>query len=223
MLALPLCEMSDNDFIQTLDTDYMRCQYDANAVHSINHAGLIAVNSTQQEARQQEATRILSEPPRRRRTRNTAQPPPAPTHPPPAVLLNVHPTFAQLQLLRAQLRSEQLRHAQLQHQIQLLDQANDIILQHIIRFSQPQVVQPKPKMSVILKLDAPTEGVASCGICMSDEIPIANMVTTSCNHEYCDACISQIVSKKPCCAFCRGEITELCVNSHDVYNKLHVN
>jgi hypothetical protein len=74
-----------------------------------------------------------------------------------------------------------------------------------------------------LKLDTPTEGVASCGICMSDEIPLANMVKTGCNHEYCDACISQIVSKNPCCAFCRGKIAELCVNSHDVYNKLHSN
>jgi hypothetical protein len=199
MLALPLCEMSDNDFNQTLDTQYMRCQYDADAVNSINRAG------TQPEARQQEATRILSAPhrvPRRVPDVNIPEP----------VRQEARPEDIRMERLLAQ-----------QRQIQLLQRANDIILQHIMRLSQTQVAPSKPKMSVILKLDAPTEGVASCGICMSDEIPIANMVTTACNHEYCDTCISQIVSKNPCCAFCRGKIAELCVNSHDVYNKLHSN
>jgi hypothetical protein len=98
----------------------------------------------------------------------------------------------------------------------------ELLLQrHSIR--QPSVVlAPRPKMSVILELDTPTEGVASCGICLSDEIPLANMVKTGCNHEYCDACISQIVRTKPCCAFCRANITKLSVNSHVVYNKFNV-
>ena len=229
-LGYPVCELPDYDFNESFDINYLRCQYDARAIVLINRAEESIVEHRYgaiDEARDREATRILSQPrPWRRRAYPTY--PPEPILPPPGYRQEVriqeptHPPPGYRQEVRIQEPAHPPPAQSQARQIQLLERINDIILQHIIRLSQTQVVAPTPKMSVILKLDTPTEGVASCGICMSDEIPLANMVKTGCNHEYCDACISQIVSKNPCCAFCRGNITELCVNSHVVYNKLNV-
>ena len=201
-LGFPVCELPDYDFNESFDINYLRCQYDATAIELITQAEESITEHRYgaiDEARDREATRILSEPPSRRRAR--ARPRAQPTHPPP---------------VNAQLINDQLL------ELQITQLVYELLLQrHSIRHPSV-VVAPRPKMSVILELDTPTEGVASCGICMSDEIPIANMVKTGCNHEYCDACISQIVRTKPCCAFCRANITELCVNSHIVYNKFNV-
>jgi hypothetical protein len=78
----------------------------------------------------------------------------------------------------------------------------------------------RPVIKIALDVSKSTDQVGSCGICLTDDIPIAKMVKTSCNHEYCDACMTQIIRRKPCCAFCRANITRICVNSLDVYNKM---
>ena len=78
----------------------------------------------------------------------------------------------------------------------------------------------RPLIKIGLDVSRATAGVGSCGICLSDEIPLAKMTKTNCNHEYCDACITQIIRTTPRCAFCRGNMTLICVNSMEVYNKI---
>lgn len=217
-LGFPVCELPDYDFNESFDINYLRCQYDARAIELITQAEESITEHRYgaiDEARDREATRILSAPPPRRRRlldRASAQPAPTnvphePAHPPGMSSLSRD--------LRGFLNYQQIYIDQLAYQL---------LLQQLYRTPASVVQAPvvRPMMSVILELDTPTEGVASCGICMSDEIPLANMVKTGCNHEYCDACISQIVRTKPCCAFCRANITKLSVNSHVVYNKLNV-
>jgi hypothetical protein len=38
-------------------------------------------------------------------------------------------------------------------------------------------------IKIALNASKATAGVGSCGICLSDEIPLANMVKPSCKHE----------------------------------------
>ena len=217
-LGFPVCELPDYDFNESFDINYLRCQYDARAIELITQAEESITEHRYgaiDEARDREATRILSAPPpRRRRLLDRASAQPAPTNVPhePAHPPGMSPLSRDL---RGFLNYQQIYIDQLAYQL---------LLQQLYRTPASVVQAPvvRPMMSVILELDTPTEGVASCGICMSDEIPLANMVKTGCNHEYCDACISQIVRTKPCCAFCRANITKLSVNSHVVYNKLNV-
>ena len=234
-----MCELPDYDFDESLDLNYMRCQYDAKSIESIDKSEESIEERTYRavdEVRYREATRILSAPTRRVRVQHVNTPP-ANAHPtrvqpvnaqtPPA---NAQPTRVQpanaqptrLQLL--ELRVQQLTYEILAEQYRIYNIYRNIYYapSHPVA-SHPVASHPlqptRPKIEIVLDLNMSTGDVASCGICMSDEIPLAKMVKTSCNHEYCDACITQIICTKPRCAFCRADITKICVNSLDVYNK----
>ena len=79
------------------------------------------------------------------------------------------------------------------------------------------VPTPVLKPTVQLCVDA-DDCIKSCGICLSDEISNDNIVKFGCSHEFCGDCTQQIIEKKPCCPFCRADITKMCVNSQTVYN-----
>ena len=196
-LAYPVCELPDYDFNESFDINFLRCQYDATAIELINRADESIEHrryGVADEVRDREATRILST--LRPRARPRAPPPPPPPNYPP-------PLIAEQQLIYELIM--------LSHQ-QIPPPPN---------YPPPQAPRSnRPVIKIALDVSKSTGGVGSCGICLTDDIPIAKMVKTSCNHEYCDACMTQIIRRKPCCAFCRANITRVCVNSLDVYNKM---
>ena len=201
-MAYPVCELPDYDFNESFDINYLRCQYDATAIELINKAEESITEHRYgaiDEARDREATRILSEPPTRTRRVRPA------------------PVIDPQQAARLQVLIQQLMYDMLAEQHRLNNTYHNV---------PPPPSHPPPPRSnrpvikIALDVSRSTGGVASCGICLSDEIPIANMVQTSCNHDYCDGCMTQIIRTKPCCAFCRTNITKICVNSQDVYNKM---
>lgn len=206
-LAYPVCELPDYDFNESFDINFLRCQYDATAIELINRADESIEHrryGVADEVRDREATRILSTPtrPRARPRAPHPNPPPPPNYPPPLI--------AEQQLIYELIM--------LSHQ-QIPPPPN---------YPPPQAprVPPqaprsnRPVIKIALDVSKSTDQVGSCGICLTDDIPIAKTVQTNCKHEYCDACMTQIIRRKPCCAFCRADITRICVNSLDVYNKM---
>lgn len=202
-----MCELPDYDFNESFDIDYLRCQYDARAIELINKAEESITEHRYgaiREARDREATRILSAPP---------------THTPP-----IHAQPTHLQLL--ELRVQELTYEILEEQHRIYNIIHNVPPPP--NYAPPNHAPPnhappqsnRPLIKIALDVSRSTDHVGSCGICLSDEIPLAKMTKTSCNHEYCDACITQIIRTTPRCAFCRGNITNVCVNSLEVYNKI---
>ena len=81
--------------------------------------------------------------------------------------------------------------------------------------------KPKPKPKIQLKL-CKTSATTNqeCGICLSEDVSSCNMVKFGCGHEQCGDCAKRIIDTKPCCAFCRADITKVSVNSQTVFDKL---
>ena len=222
-----MCELPDYDFNESFDIDYLRCQYDARAIELINRAEESITEHRYgaiREARDREATRILSQPPTRTPAVNT---PPPPTIEPPTIdppsTVNAP---SQLQLLVQQLTYDMLAEQhRLYNSYRIAHSSNPPPPNHPPPSHPPAPNHPPPRsnrpvIKIALDVSRATAGVGSCGICLSDEIPLAKMVKTSCKHEYCDGCITQIIRTTPRCAFCRGNITTICVNSSKVYNKI---
>jgi len=204
-LAYPVCELPDYDFNESFDINFLRCQYDATAIELINRADESIEHRSYgvaDEVRDREATRILSAPTRPRARPRAPHPPPPPNYPPPLI--------AEQQLIYELIM--------LSHQ-QIPPPPN-----YPPPPTAPQVTAPprsnRPVIKIALDVSKSTDQVGSCGICLMDDIPIAKTVQTNCKHEYCDACMTKIIRRKPCCAFCRADITRICVNSLDVYNKM---
>jgi hypothetical protein len=208
-LAYPVCELPDYDFNESFDINFLRCQYDATAIELINRADESIEHrryGVADEVRDREATRILSEP-----SRPTARPRTRPNYPPPNY---PPPLIAEQQLIYELIM---LSHQQIPPP-PILPPPN---YPPPPRAPPPQAPRSnRPVIKIALDVSKSTDQVGSCGICLTDDIPIAKTVQTSCKHEYCDACITQIIRRKPCCAFCRADITRICVNSLDVYNKM---
>lgn len=208
-----MCELPDYDFNESFDIDYLRCQYDARAIELINLAEESITEHRYgaiREARDKEATRILSVPPTRTRT-PAVNPPPTP----PAVNAP-----SQLQLLLQQLTLDMLAEQhRLYNSYRIANLPNHPPPYHQAPYHPPPRSN-RPVIKIALDVSRATAGVGSCGICLSEEIPLAKMVKTSCKHEYCDACITQIIRTTPRCAFCRGNITTICVNSLEVHKKI---
>jgi hypothetical protein len=78
---------------------------------------------------------------------------------------------------------------------------------------------------IALELCANTSGetVAECGICLSSDIPCANMVKLGCGHEFCGDCAEMFINVKPCCAFCRTDVKKVSVGSEVVLSKYKKN
>lgn len=205
-LAYPVCELPDYDFNESFDINFLRCQYDATAIELINRADESIEHrryGVADEVRDREATRILSTP---ARPRARPRAPPPPNYPPPLI--------AEQQLIYELIM---LSHQQIPPP-PILPPPN---YPPPPRAPPPQAPRSnRPVIKIALDVSKSTDQVGSCGICLTDDIPIAKTVQTSCKHEYCDACITQIIRRKPCCAFCRADITRICVNSLDVYNKM---
>ena len=230
-MAYPVCELPDYDFNESFDIDYLRCQYDARAIELINRAEESITEHRYgaiREARDREATRILSQPPTRTPAVNT---PPPPTIEPPTI--DPPPTVnapSQLQLLVQQLTYDMLAEQhRLYNSYRIAHSSNHAPPNHPPPYHQAPSHPPppnhpprsnRPVIKIALDVSRATAGVGSCGICLSDEIPLAKMVKTSCKHEYCDGCITQIIRTTPRCAFCRGNITTICVNSLEVHKKI---
>jgi hypothetical protein len=217
-LGCPLCELPDYDFNESFDIDFLRCQYDATAIELINRADESIEDrryGTAVEVRDREATRILSTPTRPRARPRAPLPPPPPNYPPPLI--------AEQQLIYELIM---LSHQPIPPPPQA-PQAPRVTAPQAPRVTAPQAPQAtapprsnRPVIKIALDVSKSTDQVGSCGICLTDDIPIAKTVQTNCKHEYCDACMTQIIRRKPCCAFCRANITRICVNSLDVYNKM---
>jgi hypothetical protein len=81
--------------------------------------------------------------------------------------------------------------------------------------------KPKPKQKIQLKL-CKTSATTNqeCGICLSEDVSSCNMVKFGCGHDLCGDCAKRIIDTKPCCAFCRADITKVSVNSQTVFDKL---
>ena len=210
-LAYPVCELPDYDFNESFDINFLRCQYDATAIELINRADESIEHrryGVADEVRDREATRILSTPARPRAIPRAPPPPnlpPPPNYPPPLI--------AEQQLIYELIM--------LSHQQIPPPPPNYPPPPRAPPQAPPQAPRSnRPVIKIALDVSKSTDQVGSCGICLTDDIPIAKTVQTSCKHEYCDACITQIIRRKPCCAFCRADITRICVNSLDVYNKM---
>jgi hypothetical protein len=83
--------------------------------------------------------------------------------------------------------------------------------------------KPKPKpQKIVVKLCKTSVKVSQeCGICLTEDVPCSNMVKLGCGHELCGDCVKRIIDVKPCCAFCRADITKVSVNSQEVFNILN--
>ena len=78
--------------------------------------------------------------------------------------------------------------------------------------------KPKPKKIVVELCKTPVNVSQECGICLTEDVPCSNMVKLGCGHELCGDCVKRIIDVKPCCAFCRADITKVSVNSKSVFN-----
>ena len=93
------------------------------------------------------------------------------------------------------------------------------------REPQPQMQEPQIYGRIGLELcaNALSETVAECGVCLSDDIPCADMVKLGCGHEFCGDCAEKFINVKPCCAFCRATIKKVSVGSEFVLSKYKEN
>jgi hypothetical protein len=80
--------------------------------------------------------------------------------------------------------------------------------------------KPKPKKIVVELCKTSVNVSQECGICLTEDVPCSNMVKLGCGHELCGDCVKRIIHTKPCCAFCRADITKVSVNSREVFNIL---
>ena len=80
--------------------------------------------------------------------------------------------------------------------------------------------KPKPKPKKIVVKLCKTSVSQECGICLTEDVHCSNMVKLGCGHELCGDCVKRIIDVKPCCAFCRADITKVSVNSQEVFNIL---
>jgi len=89
---------------------------------------------------------------------------------------------------------------------------------------QVQMQDPPMYGRIALELCANrSETVAECGICLSGDIPCANMVKLGCGHEFCGDCAEMFINVKPCCAFCRADVKKVSVGSEVVLSKYKKN
>jgi len=79
------------------------------------------------------------------------------------------------------------------------------------------------RIALELCMNTSSETLAECGICLSSDIPCANMVKLGCGHEFCGDCAEMFINVKPCCAFCRATIKKVSVGSEVVLSKYKKN
>lgn len=190
----PVCEYTDYAFNYTLDDEFMRCQYSHFTVNDKEFKRQEERRQGQREPLHDDASMDF-------------------------LHIKVSERIAQY---REYCEERQVRQAIEALRVPRRRQATPTHTVYVQATYAVAEVVSQPRILVTRNADTPTVEFGSCGICLSDEIPTAKMVKTGCNHEYCDACISKIIHTKPCCAFCRAIITELSVNSQNVYNKFHV-
>ena len=108
----------------------------------------------------------------------------------------------------------------------------EVLRKYSPRYSANERQEPQPQVygRIGLELCVKTSGVktfsetvAECGICLSDDIPCANMVKLGCGHEFCGDCAEMFINVKPCCAFCRATIKKVSVGSEVVLSKYKEN
>lgn len=92
----------------------------------------------------------------------------------------------------------------------------------------PRSQQPLPRSQsqayITVKLCETNSKVRNdCGICLMSNIPCSKMVKLGCAHEFCGGCAEKFISVKPCCAFCRADVTNVTVASKSMQTKFKKN
>jgi hypothetical protein len=68
-----------------------------------------------------------------------------------------------------------------------------------------------------------TEETIDCCICF-ESYNKSEFVALNCNHEFCNDCLKNAIKSdnrsKPCCAYCRTEITQMVSRTSDIHDKM---
>ena len=99
----------------------------------------------------------------------------------------------------------------------------DMINTTNLRRIEEQQLSRKFSISSILQEHDDTEECLDCCICF-ENYKKTEFVTLNCNHEFCNGCLQKSlqsdIREKPCCAYCRTEITTITSNTSKVYNEM---
>jgi hypothetical protein len=75
----------------------------------------------------------------------------------------------------------------------------------------------------ILQEDDLTKEIGECCICF-ENYNKSEFVALNCNHEFCNSCLKKALTSdnrpKPCCAYCRTEVTTMISRTNKVYNEM---
>jgi hypothetical protein len=89
--------------------------------------------------------------------------------------------------------------------------------------SQPPS-RSQPQANITVKLHETNSKIRyECGICLMSNIPCSKMVKLGCGHEFCGGCAEKFINVKPCCAFCRADVTNVTVASKSMQTKFKKN
>jgi hypothetical protein len=89
----------------------------------------------------------------------------------------------------------------------------DIRINEPKKFTIESVIEPHTEL----------EQSSECCICF-ENYKKEKFVTLNCKHEFCNGCLKKALCSdnrpKPCCAYCRTEVTKMISRTTDVYNEL---
>jgi len=81
------------------------------------------------------------------------------------------------------------------------------------KFAIESVIEPEPEL----------QQISECCICFENYTK-QDFVTLNCSHEFCNGCLKKALCSdnrpKPCCAYCRTEVTKMISRTTNVYNEL---
>ena len=91
----------------------------------------------------------------------------------------------------------------------------------VLRFlPRQQNAQNAHRTRVILVLDIEEDNLERCAICLCDRIPAHKIVTTQCQHSFCEPCFAQWLLKSHHCPTCRAVFKDLYVRNDVDYQDL---
>jgi len=87
---------------------------------------------------------------------------------------------------------------------------------HSRKFVIESILQEEDKMEKI-------EEIVDCCICF-ESYNKSEFVKLNCNHEFCNGCLKNALTSdkrpKPCCAYCRTEVTRMISRTYEIYDKM---
>lgn len=102
---------------------------------------------------------------------------------------------------------------------------------HSRKFAIESILQEEDKMGKMEEMEEmeemkemkEMEEILDCCICF-ESYNKSEFVKLNCNHEFCNGCLKNALTSdkrsKPCCAYCRTEVTKMISRTSEIYDKM---